>query len=67
MADYNEETWPKTCSCGQVYSEEDWEHLEYIGVQKTSPMMGIPDFELRNCARCNSSMAIAVPNDFVRK
>lgn len=67
MSDFNEETWPKTCSCGKVYTEEEWEELEYLGVQKTPPMLSMPDFELRNCRCCDSTMAITVPNDFVRK
>lgn len=60
-----EESWPKTCSCGEVITEEKWEKLDYCGVQRVPPDYGLPDMELRNCGRCGSTMAVAVPNDFV--
>lgn len=60
-----QETWPKTCSCGEVITEEQWEKLDYCGVQKVPPSYGLPDMELRNCGRCGSTMAIIVPDDFV--
>jgi hypothetical protein len=56
------ETWPKACGCGVKISEDDWEKLKYVGVQKTG-LDGIPDLELRNC-RCGSTLAVAVPGDF---
>jgi hypothetical protein len=59
------ESWPKVCSCGYKISEEEWETLRYVGLQKVPADYGIPDLELRNCGNCGSTMAVAVPNDFV--
>lgn len=59
---FKEETWPKTCGCGAVWSEEAWERLPYLGVQ--SGFQDYPDLELRNCGRCSSSIAIVLPRDF---
>ncbi len=59
------ESWPKKCSCGCVISEEAWEKLHYVGLQKVPPDYGMPDMELRNCENCGSTMAVVVPNDFV--
>ncbi len=61
------ESWPKVCGCGQSFTEEQWEELQYCGVQKVPPTFGMPDMELRNCSRCSSTMAISVPGDFVQK
>jgi hypothetical protein len=58
------ETWPKKCACGFEYTEEQWETLRYVGVQK-SGLDGIPDLELRTC-RCKSTIAIVVPGDFAK-
>lgn len=58
------ESWPKKCGCGVVYSEEAWENLQYVGLQKVPPDYGIPDMELRNCSHCSSTLACVVPNDF---
>lgn len=58
-----EETWPKKCSCGELISEERWETLRYVGVQR-SGMETVPDVEMRNCGRCKSTLAIVVPRDF---
>ena len=60
------ETWPKQCACGQSYDEGRWETLRYVGVQHVPAELGLPDLELRNCERCCSTLAIVVPNDFVR-
>lgn len=60
-----EESWPKKCSCGKTLSEDDWEKCHYVGLQKVPPEYGLPDMELRNCPSCDSTMAVAVPNDFV--
>lgn len=57
------ETWPKTCSCGSAYTEEQWETLRYVGIQK-SGLDDYPDLELRNCGHCTSTLAIVVPGDF---
>lgn len=57
------ETWPKVCSCGDSFSEEEWERLRYVGVQK-SGLPDFPDLELRNCGRCMSTLAIVVSCDF---
>ena len=59
------ESWPKKCSCGHDISEDEWETLHYVGVQKVPPDYGLPDLELRNCPNCSSTIAIAVPGDFV--
>lgn len=60
------ESWPKTCGgCGSVYDEDQWEALRYVGVQQ-SGMPDFPDLEMRNCSRCQSTMAIVVPNDYVK-
>lgn len=59
-----EETWPKQCKCGEHFTEEQWEKLSYIGLQR-SVFDDYPDLELRNCRRCGSTMAITVPMDFV--
>jgi len=60
---FEEETWPKTCSCcARLISEEDWEKMTYVGVQKGTDE--IPDLELRNCG-CQSTLAIVVPRDFI--
>lgn len=62
--EFKEETWPKACSCcGTKITEEAWEKLPYVGVQQGTD--DIPDLELRNCDRCNSTLAIVVPRDFV--
>jgi hypothetical protein len=57
------ETWPKKCACGHQISEEGWEDLRYVGVQR-SGFDDSPDLELRNCSACGSTIAIAVPSDF---
>jgi hypothetical protein len=59
------ESWPKKCACGHVITEDAWETMRYVGVQKVPADYGMPDLELRNCASCGSTMAIAVPGDFV--
>lgn len=59
---FKEESWPKACSCcGRPITEEQWEGLEYVGVQRGTEE--IPDLELRNCG-CGSTLAIVVPRDF---
>lgn len=64
IEDLKVETWPKLCGCGERITEDAWERLHYVGVQK-SGLDNFPDLELRNCGRCRSTIAIAVPNDFV--
>lgn len=61
---FKEESWPKACSCGHPISEDEWERMPYVGVQR-SELADIPDLELRNCTRCYSTLAITVPRDFV--
>ena len=58
------ETWPKHCACGAVITEDEWETLPYVGVQKVPPDYGMPDLELRNC-HCGSTISVVVPGDFV--
>lgn len=59
---FDEETWPKTCECClRSIAEEQWESLEYVGIQKG--IDEIPDFELRRCS-CQTTLAIVVPRDF---
>lgn len=57
------ETWPKKCGCGEEFTEEQWEQLNYVGLQK-SGIDNYPDMELRNCGHCLSTLAIVVPGDF---
>ena len=59
------ESWPKKCTCGVNYTEDAWERLAYVGLQKVPEDYGMPDMELRNCSNCGSTMAIVVPNDFI--
>ena len=60
---FKEETWPKTCSCcGDPITEDGWERLPYVGIQQGTEE--IPDLELRNCGRCQTTLAIVVPRDF---
>lgn len=61
---FREESWPKACGCGHSISEEEWERMHYVGVQK-SEFEDIPDLELRGCPNCFSTLAITVPRDFV--
>ena len=58
------ESWPKVCVCGCSITEEQWENLQYLGIQKVPRELGIPDLELRNCKRCMSTLAVVVPSDF---
>jgi len=57
------ESWPKVCACGNRISEEAWEQLRYVGVQKVPPSFDMPDMELRNCT-CGSTLIVVVPGDF---
>jgi len=59
----SDEPWPKKCGCGAVISEEQWENLRYVGIQK-SGYGDFPDAELRNCEKCGSTLAIEVTDDF---
>ena len=60
------ESWPKKCACGQSISEAEWDTLTYVGVQKVPREYGMPDLELRNCGNCGSTIAVALPEDFVQ-
>ncbi len=55
------DAWPKECSCGAKYTEEEWEGLRYIGVQKSS-YVGTEDLELRSCGHCQSTLAVVGPD-----
>jgi len=60
-------TWPKKCSCcARFLSEEDWENLRYVGIQRGSKQGSnhVPDLELRSCS-CNTTLAVTVPDDFI--
>ena len=59
------EIWPVVCSCGASYDEVVWETLRYVGIQKTFGGLGAPEMELRNCAKCDSTLAQPVPDDFI--
>lgn len=59
------ESWPKKCSCGHEITENEWETLQYVGIQYVPRDMGIPDLELRNCPSCHSTISVAVPGDFI--
>jgi hypothetical protein len=59
------EKWPKVCSCGCKITEEQWENLTYVGWQQ-SGMDHIPDLELRTCGHCQSTLAIAVSDDYMQ-
>jgi hypothetical protein len=59
------EKWPKVCACGCAITEDQWEKLNYVGIQKVPTEYGIPDMELRNCGRCGSTIAVVVPGDFI--
>ncbi len=48
--------WPRKCSCGAVYSREEWDRLPYVGTQDD----GVEVVLLRNCARCKSTMAVVI-------
>lgn len=64
--DMREETWPKKCGCGVEYTEDQWEALRYVGVQK-SAFISIADLEMRNCSSCNSTLAITAPKIYPGK
>lgn len=59
--------WPKQHSCGGSYTIDDWEKLQYVGVQKAGDLASeIPDLELRQC-KCGSTLAITCPDDIIEK
>lgn len=60
------EKWPKVCGCGHSISEAEWETLTNVGTQRVPKDYGLPDLELRNCGNCGSTIAVAVPGDFVQ-
>ena len=47
-------TFPKTCSCGRIYSLEEWLALPAGGIQKAD---GDEDLEMRHCS-CGSTMCV---------
>ena len=48
----------KRCTmCGREYTAEDWQRLEFLGVQQCR-QYGFADQELRNCASCRSTLAV---------
>lgn len=50
----------KTCGCGVTYSKEEWVALKYIGTQKTEDETHVFFLEMRNCAKCNSTIGVEV-------
>jgi formate dehydrogenase maturation protein FdhE len=48
------QNFPKRCSCGRRYDERQWNALEFVGPQEDE----VEKLELRNCPRCNSTIAI---------
>lgn len=54
--------WPKDCSCGTVFTPEEWEQLKLVGVQKSS-YDDIPSLEMRLCPKCMNVMAQIEPSD----
>ena len=47
----------KVCSCSVSYTPADWRSLLLVGYQDD----GVERLELRQCARCHSTMAVEVP------
>lgn len=47
----------KTCSCGREFTRDDWEELEYLGLQKFGDP-SIPMLELRNCDSCRTTLSV---------
>lgn len=41
------------CACGAAYDATSWRRLHYVGVQSS----GVDRIELRNCGRCDSTIA----------
>lgn len=65
-ARFPQPVWPKHCSyCKNSISENDWEKLEYAGVQRGIASHGIPNLEMRYCY-CSRMLSIVAPNDFVK-
>lgn len=52
----------KSCGCGARYSAETWAALEVLGFQHFEQDGIAPEqtIEIRNCSRCNSSLAVEV-------
>ncbi|GAF80804.1 unnamed protein product [marine sediment metagenome] len=59
-SDYREQI-VKICSCGIVYSLEDFRDLKYVGNQPFG-YDDIESLELRNCT-CESTISIALDKD----
>ncbi len=52
--------WPKRCSCGADYTEATWKELKLVSPAwpETEARGGDAALELRNCARCGSTIAV---------
>ena len=50
----------KKCGCGQTYTKDEWEKLEFVCVFDVEED-GAQDAELRNCP-CGSSIAVYLKN-----
>jgi hypothetical protein len=60
--DYKPGTFPKICSCGRTYQEQEWKKLVYCAVQLGTHENGerfADDLEMRHCA-CRSTICVAV-------
>jgi hypothetical protein len=44
--------WPKTCSCGEIWSQEEWGELTPIGRYQADEQL-----ELRTCV-CGKTLAV---------
>jgi len=59
---FAKQVWPKVCSlCKSSFTEDQWENLEYHGVQRGYDT--IPDMEMRLCL-CGYNMSIVTCDDF---
>jgi hypothetical protein len=50
----------KRCVCGQSYSSTEWRKLHQVGTQNDGAG---GRFDLRNCSRCGSTLAVKLPED----
>lgn len=60
---YRQGSFPKTCGCGEVYTQDAWQQLPFGGIWPGSDMhtgrkYG-PDLETRNCT-CGSTVAVPI-------
>lgn len=50
---YKKNTFPKKCACGKRYSEDEWEKLDFVGLQRDINRISVG--KLRNCV-CGSTL-----------